>query len=70
MDRLLYIRGVSLVMCLFSLWFITMVFMETVTFFVEMAAYVIMGIIVNAEVTVQYVFGELAIFYSSIVRCY
>ena len=48
-------------MCLVFFWSLTFLFMEAVTFFVEMVVYTLMGVIVNAGSTLQYAFGEFPI---------
>ncbi|KAK7101544.1 uncharacterized protein [Littorina saxatilis] len=49
------LQVVVILMCLVSFWSITFLLMEVVSFFVEMAVYTLMGIIVNAGATLQYV---------------
>ena len=48
---------VVILMCLVSFWSLTFLLMEVVSFFVEVAVYTLMGIIVNAGATMQYVTG-------------
>ena len=45
---------VIMLMCLTSFWSMTFLLMECVSFFVELVVYTMMGIIVNAGTTVQY----------------
>ena len=56
--RNLVLQVVVILMCLISFWSLTFLLMEVVSFFVEMAVYTLMGIIVNAGATLQYVTGE------------
>nr|KAG5705591.1 hypothetical protein BaRGS_034789 [Batillaria attramentaria] len=44
-----------ILMCLVSFWSVTFLLMEVVSFFVEMGVYTLMGIIVNAGSTLQYI---------------
>ena len=48
---------IVILMCLVSFWSLTFLLMEVVSFFVEVAVYTLMGIIVNAGATMQYVTG-------------
>ena len=54
----LALQIVVILMVLVSFWSLTFLLMEVVSFFVEMAVYTLMGIIVNAGATLQYITGE------------
>ena len=61
---------VVILMCLVSFWSLTFLLMEVVSFFVEVAVYTLMGIIVNAGATMQYVTGGFLVCVSECGGCF
>ena len=53
-----FVQLTVIVICFLFFWSLTLLFMETVTFFVEVAVYTMMGLIVNAGSSMQYITGE------------
>uniref|UniRef100_A0A0B7AZA9 Uncharacterized protein n=3 Tax=Arion vulgaris TaxID=1028688 RepID=A0A0B7AZA9_9EUPU len=58
----LILQLIVIIMCLISVWSITLLLMELISFFVEIGVYTFMGLVVNAGVTLQYLTVLLLVF--------
>ncbi|XP_067684811.1 uncharacterized protein [Haliotis asinina] len=54
-KRIVCIHISIIIMCLSSFWSLTFLLMECISFFVEVAAYTLIGIIVNSDAALQYI---------------